>query len=88
MTTSESPKWGPNGELGWENEQDMERTVAIIETTTPAPTIPPTTPTTMSPKKIAQIIDKHKMTLTIQLRTAQMDGGNILFKVISWKFNG
>ena len=39
--------------------------------------------TTMIPKEeLLNRIEKHKMFLTVQLRTSQMDGGNILFKVL------
>ncbi|CAL4178203.1 unnamed protein product, partial [Meganyctiphanes norvegica] len=53
-----------------------------------APTLPPTsavnlstTTTTPMPRHLMiKAIENHKMKLTVQLRTYQMDGGNLLFK--------
>lgn len=48
--------------------------------TKPPPTTT-TTPATLSPEEEKRLIEKHKGLLTVQLRSSQMDGGNILFKV-------
>ncbi|RXG71699.1 Beta-galactoside alpha-2,6-sialyltransferase 2 [Armadillidium vulgare] len=47
--------------------------------TKPPPTTT-TTPATLSPEEEKRLIEKHKGLLTVQLRSSQMDGGNILFK--------
>ncbi|KAK7086365.1 Beta-galactoside alpha-2,6-sialyltransferase 2 [Halocaridina rubra] len=49
-------------------------------TPTLTPTLPTTTTTPMPRELLLKVIDKHKLDLTVQLRAAQMDGGNILFK--------
>ncbi|XP_071516178.1 uncharacterized protein SiaT [Panulirus ornatus] len=47
---------------------------------TQTPNVTTTSTTTMTTQQLRKAIEKHKMALTVHLRTAQMDGGNILFK--------
>lgn len=48
----------------------------------PIPTTPkPTTTTSIPLEKLSRMVDKHKLLMTVQFRTFQMDAGSILFKV-------
>ncbi|XP_066974966.1 beta-galactoside alpha-2,6-sialyltransferase 1 [Macrobrachium rosenbergii] len=65
-------------------QQPPTQTSSTSPTPTPTPTptqTPNLTTTTPIPRDLLlKMIEKHKMALTVHLRTAQMDGGNILFK--------
>lgn len=52
----------------------------LVTSTTP----PPPTP---SPEELRKIVEKHKALLTVQFRSSQKDGGNILLKVRSYSRN-
>lgn len=57
--------------LAYEEEDDSD----YVEATAATPTTPMPLP------KLQKLIEKHKMALTVNFRTSQMDGGNMLFKV-------
>ncbi|XP_042884233.1 beta-galactoside alpha-2,6-sialyltransferase 2-like [Penaeus japonicus] len=52
----------------------------VHNTPTPVPTQKPTTTTPIPRELLLKAVEKHKMDMTVQLRTSQRDGGSILKK--------